>query len=128
MIRDKYREYIVAGVTAFIVLSATLIFAFALMHIQIVRSAISNVCLILRPVFYGMVMAFLLLPIHRFVRDFMESIVSPKQLESKRVRGFINFIAILASIAFAVAMIYLLLSMVIPQVYLSIVDMADGIL
>lgn len=127
MIRDKYREYIVAGVTAFIVLSATLIFAFALMHIQIVRSAISNVCLILRPVFYGMVMAFLLLPIHRFVRDFMESIVSPKQLESKRVRGFINFIAILASIAFAVAMIYLLLSMVIPQVYLSIVGIINSL-
>ena len=118
MRREKYKDYIASGVTAFLVLAATLLFAFALEHIQIIREGFSNICMVLRPVFYGMVMAFLLLPIHRYVRSFMESLISPEGLKKGKISGFVNLVAILVSMAFAAAMIYLLLAMVLPQVYL----------
>lgn len=127
MRREKYKDYIAAGVTAFATLSATLLFAFALEHIQVVHNVISEVCLILRPVFYGMVMAFLLLPIHRFVRNFLESLTPEEHLKQGKACAVINFIAIMSSVIFAAAMIYLLLLMVLPQVYLSIVGIINSL-
>jgi len=125
--REKYKDYIAAGITAFAVLSALLLVGFLLQHIQVVRDAIANVCMILRPIFYGLVMAFLLLPIHRFVRDLLEVFTPHEQLQRRGVRGFINLAAILASMAFAAALIYMLLALVVPQVYVSVVGILNSL-
>lgn len=126
MKREKYKGYIAAGVTAFTVIAAGLLFFFALFHFQIIRSFFALVTHILRPVFYGLVLAFLLLPVHRHIYEFLYAIMPDEKREGKRVKSLLHFIAIILSLAFAALMVYILLAMVIPQVYYSIVGLIDS--
>ena len=127
MRREKYKNYIAAGVTAFAVMAAALLFFFALFHFQTIRSFCSAVVHILRPVFYGLVLAFLLLPIHRHIYDFLCATVPNEKQGNAKIRSWIHFIAIVLSLLFAVAMVYILMAMVVPQVYYSIVGLIDSL-
>ncbi len=127
MRREKYKNYIAAGVTAFSVLSAALLFFFALFHFQVIQDFFSAVFHILRPVFYGLVLAFLLLPIHRHINDFLCATIPDERENDPKIRSFVHFIAIVLSLLFAAAMIYILLAMVVPQVYYSIVGLINSL-
>ena len=127
MRREKYKGYIAAGVTAFTVIAAALLFFFILFHFQQIRNFFATVFYILRPVFYGVVLAFLLLPIHRHINNFPYAAVPDEQRDSQKVKSSIHFVAIVFSLVFAAAMIYILLAMVIPQVYYSIEGLIDSL-
>lgn len=127
MRREKYKGYIAAGVTAFTVIAAALLFFFILFHFQQIRNFFATVFYILRPVFYGVVLAFLLLPIHRHINNFLYAAVPDEKRDSQKVKSSIHFVAIVFSLVFAAAMIYILLAMVIPQVYYSIVGLIDSL-
>lgn len=127
MRREKYKGYIAAGVTAFTVIAAALLFFFILFHFQQIRNFFATVFYILRPVFYGVVLAFLLLPIHRHINNFLYAAVPDEQRDSQKVKSSIHFVAIVFSLVFAAAMIYILLAMVIPQVYYSIEGLIDSL-
>lgn len=81
---------------------------------------------ILRPIFMGMVLAFLLLPIHRHIFHFLTAMTPNQQLEDHRNLRFLNVLAIVFSLLFAFILLYLLMAMVLPQVYLSIVGLVNA--
>lgn len=126
MKRDKFNSYIYAGVTAFLVIAAALLLFFSIFHFQEIRSLWGTIARILRPIFYGLVLAFLLLPIHRHIYAFLAAITSDARLKDSRNRSFLNFVAIVLSLLFAAFVIYILLAMVAPQVYFSIVGLVQS--
>ena len=65
MKQKKYGPYLAAGVTAFAVIAAAILLFFTLEHFSAIRALLDAVAYILRPICYGMVLAFLLLPVHR---------------------------------------------------------------
>ena len=75
----------------------------------------------------GAVIAFLLLPIHRHILRFLLAMTPDKRMEDRRNIAFLNLVAIVLSLALAVFLIYLLLAMVIPQVYDSVVGLVQAI-
>lgn len=123
MKQNKYSGYIAAGVTAFSVITAGLLLFFALFHFPVIMDFFSLVSHILRPIFYGVVLAFLLLPIHRFFFSVLTSLFPNK---GKKVEGMLNLLAIVLSLLLALMMIYILLAMVVPQVYQSIVGLVQA--
>jgi len=125
--RERYKGYIAAGVTAFLVLAATLLLFFALFHIQVIRGMVDNLFQILRPVLYGLVLAFLLLPIHRHIKEFLCAILNENQRRNERILKLVHFIAIVLSLVVAVLIIYILLAMILPQVYLSLAGFVDSL-
>ena len=127
MRRERYKGYIAAGVTAFLVLAATLLLFFALFHIQVIRGMVDNLFQILRPVLYGLVLAFLLLPIHRHIKEFLCAILNENQRRNERILKLVHFIAIVLSLVVAVLIIYILLAMILPQVYLSLAGFVDSL-
>lgn len=126
MKREKYKGYIAVGVTAFCVIAAGLFLFFALLHADTIVRFAGTVSRILRPILYGMVLAFLLLPIHRNVLACLESIVPSSSGKHGGERSGLNFLAILFSMLVAAVAIYLLLVMVVPQVYFSIVGFVQA--
>ena len=120
------RSYFAVGFTAFCVLAAAILFFFLLFHIGAVRLFLGTLAHILRPIFIGMVIAFLLLPIHRRIFLFITSLFKPESLENRRTIAFFNFIAIILSMAVAFFLIYLLLALVLPQVYYSIIGLVQA--
>ena len=125
MKRKHYKAYIASGITAFCVIAAAIFLFFGLYHWPVVYGFLKSTARILRPIFIGMVIAFLLLPIQRWAYAFLDRIV-PGGNRPKWVAPGVNLLSILASLFFAFVILYLLLAMVIPQVYLSVVGLVQA--
>ena len=124
--RRQYGPYIAAGVTAFAVIAAALLLFFTLFHLSALRAFFGTLAHILRPIFLGMIFAFLLLPIHRGIFGFMTAMTPEKRLKNKGDVQFLNVLAIIFSLLLAVFLLYLLLAMALPQIYLSIVGLVNA--
>jgi len=124
--RSPYRRYIAAGVTAFCVVAAAILLFFLLFHAAGVRRFLTLLARILRPIFMGMIIAFLLLPVHRGILGFMTATTPDSSLKDRRNLAFLNVLAIVLSLLFAFVLVYLLMAMVVPQVYLSIVGLIQA--
>ena len=83
---------------------------------------LSGLGIILRPIFMGAVLAFLLLPVHRTILRFLTTVI-----QDKRFLGILNAAAIVLSLMFAFFLIYLLLALVLPQVYDSVVGLVKAV-
>ena len=127
MKRNDRHPYLAAGLTAFAVVAASLLLFFLLFHLKEVTGFFDMLARILRPIFMGAVIAFLLLPVHRNILRFLMAITSDKHKADKRTEGFLNFVAIFASLLLALFLIYLLLAMVLPQVYDSVVGLVNSV-
>ncbi|MGO5021961.1 AI-2E family transporter [Lawsonibacter sp. LCP25S3_G6] len=127
MHNHRKNPYVAAGLTAFAVIAGALLLFFFLFHAKEVLSFLGMIGQILRPIFMGAVIAFLLLPVHRRILSFLLSMTPDKRLEDKRSLKFLNFLAILFSLLLAIFVLYILLAMVIPQVWQSIVDLVNAI-
>lgn len=127
MRRDDRRSYFAVGLTAFAVIAASLLLFFLLFHMKEVSGFLGTLGVILRPIFMGAVIAFLLLPVHRGILKFLMAMTTDKRKADHRNVAFLNFVAIILSLLLALFLIYLLLAMVIPQVYASIVGLVQSI-
>lgn len=123
MKRQKYASYIAAGVTAFLVIAAALLLAFALLRFERISSFCATLSDILRPVTFGLVLAFLLLPVHRNIYGFLSKIKGGVLCATERRKSITGLAAILLSLLVLFVAIYLLLAMLIPQVYVSVVGL-----
>lgn len=126
MKKGKFAPYLAAGVTAFSVIAAAILLFFLIYHFSAVRLLLSALALILRPIFYGLVLAFLLLPIHRHIYQFLLALFPEWKWMANRRESTLGFISIVLSLLFAVLVVYILLAMVIPQVLSSIVGLVNA--
>ena len=124
MEHNRHNPYLAAGFTAFAVIAGAILLFFLLFHFQTVASYLGTIMGILRPIFMGAVIAFLLVPVHRWISGLLLEAVPEK---ARRTRRALNFLSILLSLALAILLIYVLLAMVIPQVWQSIVDLVMAV-
>ena len=128
MKNNQNRTYLRAGITAFLVIMASTVFFFCMAHFQEVMAQIAFVGKILRPISIGLIIAFLLLPIHKRILGFLtDHLGHDKKGRPRENGGLLKGISILLSLTFAFVVLYILLAMVIPQVYLSIVGLVKSI-
>ena len=66
---DRYRKYVRTGVTAFLVLAASMIFYYLLFHQTSVRTAFHNVLDILSPLIAALILAYVISPIINFIEQ-----------------------------------------------------------
>lgn len=127
MKRENRGPYLAIGLTAFAVIAASLLLFFLLFHMKEVTGFLGTLGVILRPIFMGAVIAFLLLPVHRGILKFLMAMTTDKRKADHRNLSFLNFVAIILSLLLALFLIYLLMAMVFPQVYESIVGLVQSI-
>ena len=126
MKKEHLRPYVRAGVTGFVVILVSIAAYFIMFHMQQIAEAAAVVRHILRPISLGLIFAFLLLPVHKRIFAFLCDRVGKKE-KSRRTRSLLNGLSIFLSLLFAFAVLYVLLAMVIPQVYVSIVGLVKSI-
>lgn len=126
MKHDQKPDYIALGLTAFAVIAASILLFFVIHNFAAIRAVVATINRILRPIYYGMVLAFLLLPVHRRILKFLHTVVPERMLRSAHHRSFLNAAAITLSLLFAFLVVYILLAMVLPQVYTSIVGLINA--
>ena len=122
----QYRPYVRAGVTAFIVIAAAIIFFFAAFNFEKIIQILSKTKFILRPIFMGIVLAFLLLPVHRHILSFLQKYFLKMSNNPPKGR-FLEAVSIVLSLSFAFFVIYVLIHMAVPQVYTSVVTLVNTV-
>ncbi|KSV60070.1 AI-2E family transporter [Acetivibrio ethanolgignens] len=121
--KQGFRAYFTVGVVSFLVIAAAVIFFFLLFRLDTIRSFFHKLTGILQPIIIGFVIAYLLSPIMDFFeRQLIRFVLSKskKDTVSSRISSFIRGIAIFLSLLIAFFLIYILGSLIIPEIYVSI--------
>ena len=120
MKKNDFRPYAAAGLTAFAVLAGSILLFFCVFHWNSILKFLRTLSYILRPVFYGMVLAFLLLPVQRGFERLLLGCVAGQRKPGEQERKLLRFLSTILSLILAALVVYLLLSLVLPEVYRSI--------
>lgn len=126
MKNDKFRKHLYWGVTAFIVLTLVVVLIFLLVRGASVKALFGLLSMILMPVIYGAVLAYLLTPVFNCVRSRMDKGLEESVKTEKTRKSIARMAAMLASILMLVVIVSGLILMLIPQLISSIVGIVDA--
>ena len=119
---SKLRQEFSRGMTMFLVIMACVVLYFALLRLDSITNAVSMVIDVLKPILYGMVIAYLLNPIVKQV----DRILVPrleKYMQKNRAKKCFRGIGVILSLVFLFALITALCNMLIPELVKSIRDL-----
>ena len=117
---DSFRKYLYISLAGALGIILCIVFFFLMFRFDQVMSGLRNVQDILMPFIYGAVIAYLLTPTCKFVETHLNSWGEGKVKNQEKFRRFSSGAGIIASLIFGICIIYLLLAMVLPQVFTSI--------
>ena len=121
--KDK-RRYLKWGLTLFLTVCAIMVFYDTFYQSGALQRFVSKMMGILAPVVYGFVIAYLLTPIvnwlERYIVKGMRKAKIPQGKKPKRASALLRAVSILLTEALAIFLIYLLMSVLIPQLVDSV--------
>ena len=123
MKNTENKKYIKLGITGVAVIVASLLCFFLLFRLGEIAKGLKAVAGILSPFIYGAVIAYILAPMCNKFEALFTKLFHP----SKEKRGMISTLSITLSLILAVALIFVLVVLIIPQVWESIVNIANAI-
>lgn len=113
------KKYLKIGITGAAILASGILCAFVLFKMPVIISVLKGITGILKPFLYGAVFAYLLAPLCNKIEEKLFQLF-PKAKAKTKARRFICFIAIVISLCVAIAIIWLIIMMIIPQVWDSV--------
>ncbi len=121
MDQQNMPEYKRKGITAFLVIAASMLFAFLLFRASTINAGLHRFFEVMNPIIYGFVIAYILDPQMTFVENSIFRLIShtkwnPGHKAKKTIRIVSAFIAVL----FTVWIIYELIALVVPELIKSI--------
>ena len=124
--RSKLREHFSQGMTLFIVVVSCIICYFTILRFDVIASGITKVLNILKPIIYGVVLAYLLNPVMKRVEIVFEKYFRKYFKKEKAFKKTSRTIGIVGSLIFAGLIIFALLNMLIPELYKSIMGLVNS--
>lgn len=111
------KRYLKIGITGAAILASGILCAFVLFKMPVIISILKGITEILKPFLYGVVFAYLLAPLCNKIEEKLFQIFPKAKTKARR---FICFIAIVISLCVAIAVIWLIIMTIIPQVWDSV--------
>lgn len=121
------KKYFRWGVTIFLVIAASILLYYLIGNIGLIFSVIGRLLDILSPLIMGLVLAFILNPIYKFLNRNIEKILEKKSKNKKRVQGFAKGFSIFLSVLFLLIVIVGLVWLVLPELINSIESIVSSI-
>lgn len=112
------------GLTFFLVIAACVIFYFLLLRIEDISVDVSKVIDVLKPILYGMVIAYLLNPIVKQIDRWLIPQLK-KKMSLEKAKKVSRSVGVFAALVMLLALILALCNMLIPELYKSIRDMVQ---
>lgn len=121
------KQYMTIALIVFITFCCCILFFFLLYRYQDFTSFWKKVAGILQPIIIGLVLAYLLNPIMRFLERYLIKILTPHMKSQKKMKKTCRGVAIAGSLLFLVGILILLGAAIVPSVTQSIQEMAVGL-
>ncbi len=121
------KKYLYWGMTAFTVISASLLFYFLIFRMDVFFSGLKRLTNILMPVICGAIIAYLLIPVVNFQERKIYYILEDKRhlTLDKKHKKIIRYLCIALALIFAGLVIYSLLAMIMPSILESIISIIN---
>ena len=122
-IRWNHR-YVQLGVTAFLVIAASILFYYGIFHMKSLITGIKTFFGIMAPIIYGSAIAYLLTPIVNFLERKIIFPIFEKRNKAlqKKGRKVVRWICVILSVFLMFLVIYALVMMILPQLIRSIMN------
>ena len=127
MNEHKFREYIYWGVTAVAVIVCCILVVMVFLRWNTVCAAAHTVNVILAPITYGAMLAYLLTPVYNAIRKATERLLKRMIKEQKERNKYTRTLATVGSLCFLGIVVIGLISMIIPQLWVSISGIINSI-
>ncbi len=120
---SKLRQKFSRGMTIFVVIAACILFYFALLRLPAISEVLKEIFRVLKPIVYGLAIAYLLNPIVKFVERHLKPFLEKKLHDQRRIHALSRGAGIFAAVLVLLFIIVALFNMMIPELYGSIRDM-----
>lgn len=120
---SKLRQKFSRGMTFFVVIAACIIFYFALLRLPAISSVFKEIFHILKPIIYGLAIAYLLNPIVGFVEEHLKPVLKKKMANHRQIHALARGTGIFVAVTVLFMVIIALFNMMIPELYGSVRDM-----
>ncbi|MDO4314574.1 MAG: AI-2E family transporter [Oscillospiraceae bacterium] len=121
-------RYMVLGLTVFVTVAAILLFYDTLFGRRVLLSIWSQFLTAIRPIVYGAFMAYLLAPVVNFFERGLTGAPAGKARQPKHFsRAAVRAVSILLTWAVICVLFYLLASVLLPELYKSIVQLVSNV-
>ena len=124
--RAKYSRYIATGLTAFLVIAASLLLFFLFYNFRTVQTFLGMMIDILMPFIVGAVIAYLLSPLYNLLLRNLDEVFQAR-LKPRRARGLAVGLSIGLSILFALLVLGGLIALVLPRFISSVIGIAQAL-
>ena len=112
---SKIRQQFSRGMTYFLVVAASILFYFALLRMTDISAGVSRVFVVLKPVVYGFVIAYLLNPIVNKVDMVLVPILEKRMTQVDRARKMSRAVGIFAALILLILLVAALFNLLIPE-------------
>lgn len=118
-------RYLHWGVTAFLVIAASMLFYYGIFHMKTLITGIKTFLGIMAPIIYGIIIAFLLSPVLNFLeKRLIFPLLEKRDIHlEKKGRRVVRWICVLVSLFLLLTVIYALIMMILPQLIRSIMNL-----
>ena len=116
------KKYLKIGITGAAILASGILCAFVLFKMRIIIELLIGITGILKPFLYGAVIAYLLAPLCNKIE---EKLFQTFPKANRKAKRFICFIAIVISLCVALAIVWMVIMLIIPQVWDSVMKIID---
>ncbi|MGN1164834.1 MAG: AI-2E family transporter [Lachnospiraceae bacterium] len=120
---SKISQHFNRGITAFLVVAASIAFYFALLRVTKLSDVFANIVAILQPIIYGCIIAYLLNPIVKRIDWYLIPVLKKEIKKQGRAEKISRGIGIFISIMLMITLIVLLCNLLVPELYFSIRSM-----
>lgn len=120
------RRFINISLTIFLGLALSITFFFAIYNARDLNLGFGKLIGALRPFIYGAIIAYLLIPVCNFFERNCINLLTKTKLSTKSVQKIASVSSIILSFLFAFLIIYILLSLIIPQFIVSLSTIVDN--
>lgn len=116
----KYKNHIVASISALIVIILSIVFWFIINRFQIINLIFNKLIKILTPIIYGAILAFLFTPLCNKIQAFLKKLLLKSKLNEKKANKIAKFLSILLCFKLLVLIFFTFLILIIPQLISSL--------
>lgn len=117
------RQQFGKSIAMLLVIVVCILFYFALLRASAITKALATVFSVAKPILYGMIIAYLLNPLVKYVEGILLPFLERKCPGMKKKKQTARAAGVFAALIFMIAVIVALLNMLLPELYRSVRDM-----
>ena len=124
--KGEWAPYIKVGLTIFITVAACILFFFLVYRFDVVAAGWEEIMKVAEPIIFGLVFAYLLMPIKEFVEKHTYAFLKKRMKKEEKAKKIASSLGITGSVLFLLLIIAILLAIIIPAMISSIAGLIDN--